>query len=224
MSESISAVLSRFSRVNAAVLPLACVVALVLGAAWPFVAAGVALELWLIAACRGRYTPRGSFGLGNGVTFARLLLASSIGIVPDSVPTLVLGGVVLVVFALDGLDGLVAERRGENSEFGAHFDMEVDAYFVLLIGLELFQRGRYGAWVLGAGLLRYAYVLCLALIPAKSGHQPRWAHGRHAFTALMLGLTLGMVLGDPFGTVATAVGCGLVTASFVYSFYWSYAG
>jgi hypothetical protein len=32
-----------------------------------------------------------------------------------------------------------------------------------------------------------------------------------------------MVLGEPFGTVATALGCGLVTASFAWSFYWSYS-
>jgi phosphatidylglycerophosphate synthase len=216
-------VLARFSHANAAVLLLACVLALAHGEAWPFVAVGLALQVGLIASFRGRHTPSGSFGLGNAVTCGRLLLGSSVGLVPDGVPTWVLGLVVLTVFALDGLDGFLAERRGEKSEFGAHFDMEVDAYFVLLIGIELFQRGRFGAWILGVGLLRYAYVLCLALIPAKSGHQPRWAHGRHAFTALMLGLTLGMVLGNPFGTVATALGCGLVTASFVYSFYWSYA-
>ena len=215
--------LARFSRVNAVAMPAACALALALGAAWPFVAAGIGMQLALVALFRGRHTPGGSFGLGNSVTLARLLLASSVGLAPDSVPTWALGGVVLAVFALDGLDGFVAVRRGEQSEFGATFDMEVDAYFVLLIGIELFQRGRYGAWILGVGLLRYAYVLCLALIPARSGHQPRWAHGRHAFTALMLGFALGMLLGEPFGTVATALGCGLVTASFAYSFYWSYA-
>ena len=36
-------------------------------------------------------------------------IASSVGVVPDSVPTWALGCVVLGVFALDGLDGWVAK-------------------------------------------------------------------------------------------------------------------
>jgi phosphatidylglycerophosphate synthase len=223
MTTPITALHGPFSRVNAVVMPAACVLALVLRAAWPFVAAGLAMLALLVVLCRGHHTPNGSFGLGNTVTALRLLLASSIGLVPASVPTWTLGAVVISVFALDGLDGWLAARRGETSEFGALLDLETDAYFVLLIGVALYLRGRYGLWILGVGLLRYAYVLCLALVPARSGHQPRWAHGRHAFTALMLSLTLGMVVGEPLGTVVTALGCGLVTASFVYSFYWSYA-
>jgi phosphatidylglycerophosphate synthase len=213
----------RFSRVNALVMLLGCAAALALERASLFVFAGFSLLAALIWVSRGRYTPGGSFGLGNGVTVLRSMLAGSIGLVPPSVPGWALGGIVVVVFALDGLDGWIAARRGETSEFGAHFDMETDAFLVLLIGIVLYLRGRYGWWILGAGLLRYAYVLCLALVPARSGHQPRWAHGRHAFTSLMVGLSLGMVLGDPFGTVAAALGSGLVGASFAYSFYWSYA-
>lgn len=176
----------------------------------------------LVALCRGRFTPRGGFGVANALTALRFVVASAVGLVPDSVPTAALGATVLGVFALDGLDGWVAKRRGESSEFGAHFDMETDAYFVLLIGLELFTRGRYGAWILIAGLLRYVYVLALALVPARRGDKPRFTFGRHAFTGLMLGLSLGMMVGEPLGSVVTLAGCGLVWASFAHSFYWSY--
>jgi phosphatidylglycerophosphate synthase len=215
--------LAGWSRFNASLLLLATVVALAVGDTAPFVIAGCASFVWLVALCRGSHTPGGAFGLGNGVTALRFVVASSVGLVPDAVPTWVLGLVVFGVFALDGLDGWVAKRRGETSEFGAHFDMETDAYFVLLIGIELMTRGRYGAWVLSAGLLRYVYLLTLALVPARRGGIPRYAFGRHAFTGLMLALTLGMVLGEPFGTIVTLVGCGLVAASFAHSFYWSYS-
>jgi phosphatidylglycerophosphate synthase len=215
--------LAGWSRINAALLLLATVLALGVGDTAPFVVTGCLSFVGLLVVCRGGHTPSGSFGIGNGVTALRLLVASSVGLVPDAVPTWVLGVVVFGVFALDGLDGWLAKRHGETSEFGAHFDMETDAYFVLLIGIELTTRGRYGAWVLSAGLLRYVYVLTLALVPARRGDKPRYAFGRHAFTGLMLGLTLGMLLGDPLGTVATLVGCGLVAASFAHSFYWSYS-
>ena len=215
--------LVRFSRIHAVASLAACAATLVLHATWPFVVAGALGFASLLYVARGAHTPSGAFGWGNALTTLRFVLSSSVGLAPARVPTWALGVTTLVVFALDGLDGSVAKRRGENSEFGAYFDMEVDAYFVLLVGLTLFLRARYGAWILVVGLLRYVYVLSMALVPARRGDKPRYAFGRHAFTALMLGLFLGMVLGAPFGTVATALGCGLVTASFAWSFYWSYS-
>ncbi len=214
--------LTRFSRIHSFVMLAGSSLALAEGDAWPYVTTAVVSFVTLLALCRGATTPSGSFGWGNAVTALRFALASSIGLLPESVPLWALGATVLVVFGLDGLDGWVAKRRGETSEFGAYFDMETDAYFVLLAGIVLLQRGRFGAWILIVGLLRYVYVITLALVPARGGEQPRSSFGRHAFTSLMLGLALGMVLGEPFGTVATALGCGLVTASFVRSFYWSY--
>jgi phosphatidylglycerophosphate synthase len=215
--------LVRFSRIHAVVSLGACAVTLALHAAWPFVVVGALSFALLLYVARGAHTPSGAFGWGNALTTLRFVLASSVGLAPPAVPTWALGVTTLVIFALDGLDGAVAKRRGENSEFGAYFDMEVDAYFVLLAGLALFLRARYGAWILSVGLLRYVYVLSIALVPARRGDKPRYSFGRHAFTALMLGLVLGMVLGAPFGTIATALGCGLVTASFAWSFYWSYS-
>jgi phosphatidylglycerophosphate synthase len=214
--------LTRFSRVHAVVLLAACAAALLLHAAWPFVAAGAVSFATLLGVWRGLHTPSGAFGWGNALTALRFVVSSCVGLAPNSVPTWALGATTLAIFALDGLDGWVAKRRGENSEFGAYFDMETDAYFILLAGIALFLRARYGAWILVAGVLRYAYVLSLAVLPARRGDMPRYAFGRHAFTALMLGLSLGMMLGEPFGTIATALGCGLVTASFAWSFYWSY--
>jgi len=216
--------LARWSRVNAVALLVATVVALGAHDTAPYVAIGALSFFGLLARSRGHFTPRGGFGAANALTALRFAIASAVGLVPDSVPTFALGATVLGVFALDGLDGWVAKRRGESSEFGAHFDMETDAYFVLLIGLELFTRGRYGAWILVVGLLRYVYVLALALFPARRGDKPRFTFGRHAFTGLMIGLSSGMMLGEPFGSIFTLVGCGLVTASFLHSFYWSYLG
>jgi phosphatidylglycerophosphate synthase len=215
--------LGRWSRANAVLLLVATAAALWLSRPEPYIVAAAFSFAALVVACRGNYTPNGGFGAGNALTALRWLIASYVGLAPASVPTWVLGLIVLAVFALDGLDGWVATRRGERSEFGAHFDMETDAYFVLLIGLTLLFRGRYGAWILVVGLLRYVYVVTLALVPARRGDKPRFTFGRHAFTGLMLGFTLGMVLGEPFATVATLIGCGLVTASFAHSFYWSYS-
>jgi len=69
----------------------------------------------------------------------------------------------LIAFAvlaavLDGLDGMVARTRRETSSFGEKFDMEVDAAFILILALLVWELSNMGSWVLAAGLLRYIFV------------------------------------------------------------------
>jgi phosphatidylglycerophosphate synthase len=127
-------------------------------------------------------------------------------------------GVLFGILCLDGLDGYLARRSGDASEFGAYFDMEVDAFIVLLACLELFQRERLGPWVLVGGALRYGYVLFLWGFPSELGEAPRSSFGRWAFLALFIGLTLPFVLPGMFGVVPAAVGTLLVCVSFGRSF------
>ena len=104
------------------------------------------------------------FGPANCITLVRLiitaLLASTIGSLHLITET---GLWILIAFAvsatlLDGLDGMVARTRGETSSFGAKFDMEVDAAFILILALLVWELSNMGSWVLAAGLLRYIFV------------------------------------------------------------------
>ena len=58
-----------------------------------------------------------------------------------------------VALALDWVDGRVARRTGTASAFGAAFDMEVDAFLVLVLSVDV--AATLGAWVLLAGAARY---------------------------------------------------------------------
>jgi phosphatidylglycerophosphate synthase len=138
-------------------------------------------------------------------------------------PETILALVVLGLFALDGLDGWLARRRGTASAFGALFDMETDALFVLTVELVLFQRGELGVWILLTGVLRYVYVLVRAFVPARRADVPRSRFGRLAFTGLVLGLFFAFALPGPIGQVCALAGTALVTLSFARSFYDSYA-
>lgn len=71
-----------------------------------------------------------------------------------------------LLLLLDGVDGAVARRTGTASAFGARFDMELDAFFILVLCLLLWQSGPLGAWVLLIGLLRYLFVGAGLLLPA----------------------------------------------------------
>lgn len=120
----------------------------------------------LVRGLQRRRTER--FGPANIVTSMRstlvglitgLVVASFSGAVP--VPLLV--GLVIPALALDAVDGWVARRTRSTSELGARFDMEVDAF--LLLVLSVYVAPELGSWVLAIGVLRYAFVAAGWVLP-----------------------------------------------------------
>jgi phosphatidylglycerophosphate synthase len=215
--------LQTWTRWHAAVVLGALGVALLLDRA-AFVAAGGLASLGtLVATNRAAFAPPSRFGWANAVTAFRAVVVWAVGARFHHAPDAALSLVVLGLFALDGLDGWLARRQGTASEFGALFDMETDAYFVLVVELVLYQRGGYGAWILVTGVLRYVYVLVRAFVPARRPDVPRSRFGRLAFTGLALGLFFAFALPGTLGGVAALAGTALVTFSFARSFYESYA-
>jgi len=77
--------------------------------------------------------------------------------------------------ALDGVDGRIARRLGQESAFGARFDMETDAATMLGLSLLVWLCDQAGLWVLAIGLMRYIFVggswvwpaLAAPLLPKK---------------------------------------------------------
>jgi len=101
------------------------------------------------------------FGPANVVTAVRSSLVAVItAIVVASlfvrVAVPVLAGLVVIALLLDGVDGWVARRTNSASDLGARFDMEVDAF--LLLVLSAYVSHDLGPWVLAIGLMRYAFV------------------------------------------------------------------
>ncbi|TGG92100.1 CDP-alcohol phosphatidyltransferase family protein [Natronospirillum operosum] len=105
-----------------------------------------------------------SLGPANRVTLVRaLLMILVLSALPFPVwaaqQAWALAGLSLLALSLDGLDGWVARRTGSVSAYGARFDMEVDAAFIMGLALLLVVLERAGIWVLALGLMRYAFVL-----------------------------------------------------------------
>lgn len=125
----------------------------------------------LVLAGLPSHAPHRRFGPANAVTLARAaytalllgLLGEGLSLGTAGRWTLVAAG--LMALALDGVDGRVARRSGFASAFGARFDMEVDALFVLALSALVYRAGQAGAWVLASGLMRYAFVLAGWLWP-----------------------------------------------------------
>ncbi|WP_170140473.1 CDP-alcohol phosphatidyltransferase family protein [Kushneria indalinina] len=64
----------------------------------------------------------------------------------------------LMALALDGVDGLVARRTHTESRFGARLDMELDAFFILMLCLMLVIQAKAGMWIMAIGAMRYLLI------------------------------------------------------------------
>ncbi|MFC3282267.1 CDP-alcohol phosphatidyltransferase family protein [Litchfieldella rifensis] len=64
----------------------------------------------------------------------------------------------LTILLLDGVDGWVARRTHSASAFGARFDMEIDAVFIVVLCAALLVLDKVGPWVLVIGAMRYAFI------------------------------------------------------------------
>lgn len=183
---------------------------------WLVLGAGGLLLGGLMWMVRGRWTGPGRFGGANALTALRVLL---LGALPPVAATsgwgvVFLGGLFL---AADGIDGWWARRNGLASEFGAFFDKEADALFLLVLCVLSVFGGRLPVWIVGLGLLRYGFVVLLFLLPSRGKTEARVPLARYAYGAMVGALLFSFLpyphLYEPFVVLAA----GALLLSFAWS-------
>ncbi|POX61407.1 hypothetical protein C3492_21145 [Streptomyces sp. Ru62] len=127
-----------------------------------------AFATWAVLSRALYRSPLRSFGPANRVTLGRATLVGGVtALVADSFesapPVTLLVALTAVALLLDGVDGKVARRTGTSSALGARFDMEVDAFLILV--LSVYVSAQLGPWVLLIGGMRYAFVAAARLAP-----------------------------------------------------------
>jgi len=174
-----------------------------------------------------RRYPHPDVGLCNIVTLLRLALATTLAAPllasPDESWTAwPVFAVALTAFALDGVDGRLARRSGRSSDFGARFDIEVDALFAALLALLALQSGKAGVWVLALGFMRYAFVAAGAAAPWLRAEMPeRWR--RKAVCVAQIGVLVALlapVVTPPLSQSIAAVATALLVWSFAVDVAW----
>jgi phosphatidylglycerophosphate synthase len=131
--------------------------------------AGVAYAIAMCVALSSalRRSAATSLGPANRVTLARATLVGLITALVAGGSGLRLPAVLVTVAALalilDQVDGFVARRTGSVSALGARFDMEVDAFLILVLSIAVSPS--VGAWVLTIGALRYAFGAAARVLP-----------------------------------------------------------
>ncbi|MCP2322038.1 phosphatidylglycerophosphate synthase [Hamadaea flava] len=135
-----------------------------LGVAYGLAVAG--LLTWAL------WTAGRGLGPADGITLARAtlvggILAMTVG-VPGPVWVIVWTSTLALV--LDAIDGWIARRTGTDSPLGARFDMEVDAFLLLVLAIYVGRSA--GLWVALIGFMRYLYALAGWLLPWLRGQVP----------------------------------------------------
>lgn len=142
-----------------------------------------------------------------------LLVATSIAGPPRPIFA---ASVALIATLLDGVDGWLARRTKTASAFGARFDVEVDAFLILVLAILVWQYGKAGPWVLLSGLLRYAFVAAGRLLPWMNAPLAPTMRAKVICVVQLGALMLAILpmVPAPAGSSIAAVGL----AALIYSF------
>jgi phosphatidylglycerophosphate synthase len=106
-----------------------------------------------------------ALGPADRVTLVRATLVGAVTALSAArhPATGVLVAIAVVALVLDGVDGAVARRSGTASRLGARFDMEVDAFLILVLSVDVARSS--GVWVLAIGAMRYGFVAASWVLP-----------------------------------------------------------
>ncbi|MFE6611927.1 CDP-alcohol phosphatidyltransferase family protein [Amycolatopsis sp. NPDC057786] len=164
-----------------------------------------------------------SLGPADAVTLGRSGLVGCVtALVVDTAGREIAAMVVLasIALVLDAVDGQVARRTGTASPLGARFDMEVDAYLILILSVVVAQS--LGPWVLTIGAMRYVFVAASRLWPWLNAPLPPSMARKTvaAVQGIVLVVAASTILPLWVGFVVTLGALALLTWSFGRDTWW----
>lgn len=166
-------------------------------------------------------SPRSGATRADAVTLARTSLGATLIAYAIDAPNGASYAWTAIVVAtcsavLDAVDGALARRDANASAFGAWFDQETDALFVLVLSACVWRSGHAGAWALLAGTWRYAFLALRAAIPRLRGALDEWRPRRVMCVTQIVVLIVALVpfLPAPATHILVFTSICLLSASF----------
>ncbi len=160
-----------------------------------------------------------AFGPADRVTLARANLAAGVAaLVADSldrsISVAALVALASAALLLDAVDGWIARRTGTVTPHGARFDMEVDAFLILV--LSGYVARLLGPWVLAIGAARYLFGLAGRRWSwLREPTPPRyWCKVVAAIQGVVLTVAAAGLLPGPLIVLAVAAALALLAESF----------
>jgi phosphatidylglycerophosphate synthase len=159
------------------------------------------------------------------VTLARATLAVGVAALvadsfTDDVPVALLVTLAAVALVLDLVDGWVARRTAQETQLGARFDGEVDAF--LILALSVYVAPECGWWVLAIGAARYLFLAGEWLLPWMRAPLPprRWRKVVAATQGVVLTVAAAGVLPLALMQALLLAALALLTASMAECTWW----
>jgi phosphatidylglycerophosphate synthase len=133
-----------------------------------------------------------------------------------------LAGAAAVILLLDGLDGPAARRSGMASPFGARFDMEADALFVLALCMVTAASGAVGLWLMASASLRYIFLAAGQMEPRLAAPLPPLLRRKAIYVVQAAAPILALIPLCParLGWALCATALALVAYSFAADSLW----
>jgi phosphatidylglycerophosphate synthase len=172
------------------------------------------------------YHPHPRLGTANRITLVRagiacLIAARAVDPDPLGAPERwLLAAIALAALLLDGADGWAARRQGLASAFGARFDMEVDAFAILVLATIVAKAAAVPYWVLAIGGMRYLYLAVGWLLPLLQSPLPScgFADRRRKTVAVIQSIALIMALIPATMPSWAAAACAIALVLLGFSF------
>ncbi|MBX2885660.1 MAG: CDP-alcohol phosphatidyltransferase family protein [Granulosicoccus sp.] len=221
---SLTIVFSAIHTISAIAFGIQLKIILVSAGIWLLVSALIVKEFH-------KYVHSG-FGAANTVTSVRAMCAALLfGLIPiaESLQSMTNAGwmwlitvLAILTVMLDGLDGYLARKYNTQSTFGARFDMEVDALLALIIALFLWQSNKVGIWILGLGIMRYAFIAAAHWIEALRNELYPSRRRKVVCVIQLLALCslLCPVIDTPHSTTIAALALICLALSFIIDIRW----
>ena len=165
-----------------------------------------------------RTYPHAAIGLCNAVTVVRLVLTCVVlaAVFASSPAAWPVFAIALTAFLLDGADGWLARREGYASNFGARFDVEVDAALALILAIYAHVHADVGAYVILLGLPRYLFIVAQYPLPWLSRQLPE-RFIRKVVCVAQISVLIAVLL--PFvGTSLGGITVGVTALALMWSF------
>lgn len=211
---------TRWSFCHSVATLLATVASMVLLQAWPLVLV-CAFSFGCLWANHIALLKQQSFfaGPANWVTALRFIIVSWVMLFFSVIPHTLIVSLLTIAVLMDVFDGFIARRTNSQSAFGALFDMEVDAFYVLAMGLYFWFTTDFGWWLLIPGAIRYVYEI-IRIIFVDDSFVPR----RQALAVFLAGfnfvlLLVALILPSDMAMLVLVISMLVVCFSFSRSFF-----
>ncbi len=161
------------------------------------------------------YQPLG-LGYPNLITAVRLIFMMLLAFYFKDLSNITLFVIFNFVILLDGLDGFIARKLNQCSEYGERFDSEADAQLVYLLSWIHFANGTVDWWILIPGMMRYLYQLFFFWVPSNSKFPPKKFRATVA-VIFFFSLSFAFILNSIITSYLLIVSSSLISLSFSLS-------